>query len=679
MRARLLCALLAGAGLILAFTCIATAQTPANVGAVQSIDGLTLNVPLVNEPDTLDPVKDYSAGPVAEQLFIALVDLDDDTGDVLPELATDWTVSADGLVYTFTLRSDIAWSDGRPVTAGDARYGILRSLDPATEAWQAYVLYVIEGAEAYSLVPGTDPEQVGVLALDDTHLQITLVRPAAYLPSLLSTWVARPLPEWAIDAWGDAWTEPAHIVTNGAYRLVEWQSGDHILLEKNPDFYDAGNVQIERVRFWPAHESAAWQMYLNGNLDTADVPLSQPPDPLLELAIHKRPTGIVRYYGFSVSQAPFDNALVRKAFAAATDRVGLILEVNPSMPIPALTYTTPGVFGHVDGYAEGIGLRYNPGQARRWLAQAGYPNGEGLPAITLSYSTSQEQRRMAEYVRDTWAATLGVSVTLESVPVSEYGGRLFDGEFQIWRNGWGLDYSDAYNFLADGVYEESAHGGWNNPTYENLLEQALREQDPETRGLLYRQAEEILVETDAVMIPLYYDVDRVAARAYLERTYPVVDFDVATWRITRVSGAISAGGGSLVSYNGKTTITVPASAIADTIVITHTPAYGMPPGGNLADIGQVFEITAVYSDTGQPAALQLPYTLNVHYSDADRWSVTEDTLALYSWDGELWTRESGSAVDTPADIVSATPDSLGLWAVFGETHRVFNPIILKDR
>ena len=650
--------------------------------SAQGSEPLTLNINLGGDPLTLDPAlaADATSVTVIEQLFIGLVDLDDDTAEVRPELATSWTVSPDGTVYTFTLRSDVYWTDGHRVTAGDVRYGILRTLNPATQSDYAFALYIIKNAEAYNTGAITDPNQVGVAALDDTHLRITLEYPASYALSILSLWVARPMPQWAIDRWGSAWTDPAHIVTSGPYRLTEWVHDDHILLDRNPTYYDAVNVQIERVKMWMVDESTAWTMYLNGQLDTAGIPAGHMGD-VPSQEVHIQPIACTYYYGFSVSQAPFNNPLVRKAFAAATDREGLVNTLFGGVQRPALTFTPPGVFGHVDGYAEGVGIPYNPTQARQWLADAGYPNGQGLPPITLWFNTSPGHQAIAEYIRSSWYNTLGVSVTLQSLPWSDYLNQLDNGQFQIWRLGWCMDYPDANNFLNDGV-DRRAHGNWNNSTYEDLLDQAAREQNPDTRKALYKQAEEILVETDAVMLPLYYYTSVLAVKPYLERTYGAGgSIDIATWRITRVSGEIGTGGGSLTSYHGDTTIQIPAGAITDTIVITHTPAYILPPGGNLTGIGHAFDVTAVYSSTGQPAQI-VPgqtYTIAVHYTDAEKGPAMENTLALYYWDGSQWVKEPSSTVDTIANTVTAHPDHFSLWAVLGETKRVYLPLILRSR
>lgn len=643
---------------------------------------LTLNISQAADPLTLDPAlsTDTDANNRIEQLFIGLVDLDDTTSEVHPELATSWTVSPDNLVYTFTLRNDAVWSDGHPVTAMDVRYGILRSLNPATASEFAYVLSVIKNAAEYNSGTITDPNLVGVTAINTTTLRITLAYPASYALSILALPVARPMPQWAIEAYGTpTWTLPANIVTNGAYRLAEWVQGDHMLLDKNPTYFDAGNVQIDRVKIWTVDDTTAWSMYLNGQLDTANVPTGTTLDPVLRQEVHINPTACTYDYGFSVSQPPFNNVLVRKAFIAATNRQGLINTVLGSTQRPALSFTPPGVLG----YAADVGIPYNPTQARQWLTQAGYPNGQGLPPITLWFNTSTGHQAIAEYIRNNWYSTLGVSVTLQSLAWgTPYFDQVNSGQSQIWRWGWCQDYPDAYNFLYDGVIPgRNRFGNWTNATYDSLLAQAAREQNAATRQSLYKQAERILVETDAVMIPLYHYTSVVAAKPYLERTYSVNGYDISVWHMTRVSGAASPGAGGIVtSYHGDTTISIPPSAVTGTVVITQSPAYGMPPVGNLTGINHVFDITAIYSSTGQSAAIAPghTYTITVQYTDAEKGAAIEGTLALYYWDGTQWIVESSTHVNPTTNTVTATPNHFSVWAVFGETKRVFLPLLLKN-
>jgi oligopeptide transport system substrate-binding protein len=688
MKTRVSLAFLLGVLLLLALAWSAGALRGTAAAAPSGPDSywnpLTVNVYLGNgDVPTLDPA--YASNTMSwnavEQLFIGLVDVDDDTSDIVPELATSWNISTDGLVYTFTLRSDARWSDGHQITAGDVRYGILRTLEPITGADYAPFLYLIKNAEGYHNGTIADPNQVGVKVLDDTHLEVTLESPASFALYLLALPGARPMPKWAIDAWGADWTDPAHIVTSGPYRLKEWAHGDHITLEKYWQFWAEDQVQIEQINGWMYSEATAWSKYLAGELDTVPVPQGSILTPELRKQIHLQPAACNYYYGFSLSQPPFDSLLVRKAFAAATDREGLNDTVLGGVQRPALTFTPYGVFGYVDGAAEGVGIPYNPTQAQAWLAAAGYPGGAGLPQITLSYNANPGNEAIAEYVRQSWFNTLGVSVTLASLAWPQpYLGQLNSGSLQVWRMGWCADYPDAYNFLHDALQPMTRFGSWDHSAYDSLLDFAVQQPDPDLRKDLYEQAEEILVETDAVVIPVYDYTSVIATKPYLERTYPVSGApDVANWRIRTSATIEPAAGGTLTSYQGDTTIQIPPNAIEHTMMITISSISRVKAGGPLTGIGHLFEVTAVFTPTGEPAVLApgKSYNLTVHYTEQERGPAIENTLALYSWDGHDWIKDPTSVVDGLANTVSAAPDHFSLWVAAGETNRTYLPLALR--
>jgi hypothetical protein len=194
------------------------------------------------------------------------------------------------------------------------------------------------------------------------------------------------------------------------------------------------------------------------------------------------------------------------------------------------------------------------------------------------------------------------------------------------------------------------------------------------------------VETNAVIAPQYYPgapgAARVATKPYLARTYPAISItapDIADWRLTWVTATIGVGGDSLTSYDGNTAMTIPAGSFTDTVILAHTPATGMSPGDPLAGIGHVFDLSAVYSATSQPASLTggATYTLTVHYDEGDLGFMHEESLALYTWGGGQWVAEPSSVVNPAGDTVMATSDHLSLWAVFGEEHNVLLPIIFR--
>ena len=554
MRARMLAAGLLAAGLLLVVCGLAAAQgvAPGATGTAPG-DGPVVRLNLGPQDPTLDPAR-AEMGPsafVVNQLFLGLTRADDETGEPVPELATAWQMSPGATVFTFTLRSDVRWTDGNPVTAYDVRYGILRALNPATGAPLVSLLFAIRNAQAYAEGSLVDPNQVGIRALDAGHLRFELREPAAYLPSVLAMPVARALPAWAVVAHPTDWTEPAHIVTNGPYRLASWAHGTSLVLEKNPGSHQAGQAQIERVVLSLLDEASAWAMYLGGHLDSVRVPpaawSATQSDSTLRGQLHAAPARGTYYFGFNTARAPFDRPLVRKAFAAAVDRQAVV-ELVAAHADPgnsrtvqglaeALTFTAPGVVGHVDGRSEGVGIAYDPAQARLWLAAAGYPEGRGLPPITLAYNAHALHQAVAEELRRSWAENLGVTVTLSSTAsFQDYTALLNSDPPQVWRLGWVADHPDAYNVLYDPLLPYRARfGGWRNPTYDALLAQAAQTADLSARRLLYAQAEEILVETDAVLLPLYYFADGLATRPHLERTYSDYGFGgrVVDWRIRR--------------------------------------------------------------------------------------------------------------------------------------------------
>ena len=505
---------------------------PAPTDARGSWPSRSANAPLPIEPGhvlalslTADPVLDpalASTGDdflVIDQILVGLFRSDYETGEPIPELASSWIMSPFGETFTFTLRSDAYWTDGTQVTAYDIRNGILHALDPATDAPLSYILYGIHNASDYEEGSVTDPDLVGIAVSDATHITFDLDYSAAFFPSILAMPIARPIPSASPN-----WTDPSLMVTNGPYEVSAWSGGTSLTLVMNPLFYGASDVHIGEIEFDILDEASAWTAYLSGSLDSAVVPQSEwaaaQVDPALSAQLHISSVQCTYYYGFNTSKAPFNNALVRKAFIAAVNRQGLIDSALGYVQQPALTFTPPGVFGYVDGVAEGIGIPFSVSQAQAYLAEAGYPGGVGLPPVTLAFNTSTGHQAIADYARQNWIDNLGVTVTLSSLEWSAYLDLLRTDAPQIWRLGWCVDYRDAYNFLYDAVIgNAAAYGSWSNPSYNGLVYLAAITANLPMRAGFYEQAEEILVETDAVVLPIYYYATGMATQPYLARGY----------------------------------------------------------------------------------------------------------------------------------------------------------------
>jgi oligopeptide transport system substrate-binding protein len=536
---------------------------------------LTLDTVIMADPPTLDPAIATDSDSIffIRQMFVGLTTFDANA-NVIPALATRWEASNNGLIWTFHLRDDIHWihrniSTGKfeklgPVTAHDVVYGVRRSLDPNTDSSYAYVLYILEGAEELNRASKGDSAQLelllaglGVKALDAHTVQFTLRQPAAYFPSIAATWVTFPQPQAVIKTWGHTWTEAGLIVTNGPYTLRQWNRGLEIWLEKNPFWVNAAEVQIELFGgpiIAPAPTALA--MYKNNEIDM----LASPPGPLLsplELAqiradahlnadLHTAPSPCTYYYGFVNTKPPFDNPLVRKAFAAAIDRRGLTEEVLKSGQRPAHSFAPPGVFGSVAGNTSVGGFLVQANyadqlaQAQTWLAQAGYPGGDGLD-ITLGHNASEAHAQIAQAVWMMWQAAFPkAKITIESQEWADYLAALKpdspdEDKPDIFRMGWCADYPDQNNWVNDVFNSKSGsnYAKYYNPQFDALVEQAAFEPNPAIREALYYQAEDILITQDTAIIPLYYYTDNRLYKPWLSNvaTGPVFGNPIARWRI----------------------------------------------------------------------------------------------------------------------------------------------------
>ncbi|MBC7260491.1 MAG: peptide ABC transporter substrate-binding protein, partial [Chloroflexi bacterium] len=317
-----------------------------------------INLNLGTEPPTLDPAlaTDTTSVDCDEQLFLGLTDFDDKTMAVVPELATEWSVSADGLVWTFKMRKDAYWvqydpatkkaEKKRPVTAHDVVYGVKRTINPETASDYAYVDYIIKNAEAVNTGESTDLDSIGVRAVDDYTVEFTLTQPAGYFPAIAGMWVNRPQPREPIEQFGDKWTEPGNIWTNGPYCLDTWEHENKLIMVKNPHWYDAKKVSIEKLNFVMVVEaSTAFAMYENGELDVASPPLAEmdrvKADPVLSKELYIAPELCTYYLGFNNSKPPMDNKLVRQALSYAIDRQKLIDTVLKGGQKPAKTFACP--------------------------------------------------------------------------------------------------------------------------------------------------------------------------------------------------------------------------------------------------------------------------------------------------------------------------------------------------
>ncbi len=480
------------------------------------------------EPVTLDPTMagDGISARIIDQLFSGLLEQSPEL-EVMPNIAHRWEVLQAGRKYIFHLRDNMRWSDGVPVTAFDFEYGWKRALEPALGAPVATALYDIKNASAFHRGELTDPDQVGVKALDAVTLAVELEGPTSYFLQLLTHNATYPLPRHMVTAYGQAWTKPAHLVTNGPFKLESWQSGQSLTLVRNLDYRGAatGNVTRVELRFL-AERSDEITLYDADEIDISALWFLTGPE--IERVRQRHaddylagPMLNTHYIGFNLSQPPFNDRRVRRAFAMAIDKETLAHVVLGGYAFPASGGFVPvGMPGH----SPGIGLPYDPDQARRLLAEAGYLGGRQFP--TLEWPSIPGTDRVMEYLEAQWAENLGVKLTSWAVPEKLFFDKLRQTPAQLFRIGWKADYPDPDNFLRASTFRQETR--WSNDTYDRLVEQARRLTNQAERLNLYRQADQILVE-EAVIIPYLYLQRHLLIKPWVSR-YPTSPLTASFWK-----------------------------------------------------------------------------------------------------------------------------------------------------
>ncbi len=480
------------------------------IGAWGATAQTVLRVANSGEPDSLDPhqVSGNWEDRIIGDMFMGLTTEAAD-GSVVPGAAESWTVSDDGLTYTFTLR-DHTWSDGAPVTAEDFVFGLRRILDPATAAEYAYLLYPIKNAEAINAGNLADPEALGARALDPSTLEITLEQPTSYFLELLTHYTAFPIPQHKVEELGDDWVKPGNIVGNGAYTVVEWVPNTQVRMAKNESFWDAENVALDEVVYYPTEErNTGTKQFRAGEVDVQYDFASEQIDFLKENlpdATHISPQLAAYYYVLNTKVAPFDDIRVRKALAMAIDREAITDKVLRTGEIPAYNLVPPnaGSYGEPPRvewadmpYAERVE------QAKALLAEAGFGPDNPLK-FTLRYNTSESHKKVAIAIAAMWKQ-LGVQAELFNTEVKVHYNDLQEHDFQVARAGWVADYNDPENFLSllRTTTGPMNYGQYDNPEYDRLMAESDKTLDAPARNALMREAETLML-ADLPVIPIYH-------------------------------------------------------------------------------------------------------------------------------------------------------------------------------
>ncbi len=463
-------------------------------------------------PREYDPATTHSAGD--KLVFSGLVSFDPNL-NLVPELAESWEISPDGTVYTFHLRRNARFHDGRPVTARDVVYSWERAADPATDS-DTVLTYLGDIVGVEERVNGQADHISGLRVIDDYTLEVTIKAPLPYFLMKLTYPTAFVVDEANVTS-GPEWYRTPN--GTGPYRLIRWDSFEVMIYERNPDFY-LGPPAIPYVVV-QLYSGVGIRLYEAGEIDIAsvspyDVARVTDPNERLSAEVRSSVSLCTTYVVFDVEQPPFDDARVRQAFTLAFDRQRFIDVVYNGVGVPARGLYPPALPGHDVNLQ---GWPYDPAAARRLLAESRYGGPAGLPPIvftTAGYG-SDSSPAVAAMVQ-MWEQNLGVSITVENIEPNLYYDLIYSGQHgQLISSGWCADYPDPENF-ADVLFRTGAPqnlGHYSNPALDALLDEARVERDVNRRMQLYQQAERILVE-EAPALFIMHDIDYVLVKPYVE-------------------------------------------------------------------------------------------------------------------------------------------------------------------
>jgi oligopeptide transport system substrate-binding protein len=470
-------------------------------------------VSISNEPPTLDwsLATDSVSFDILTNIMEGLTQYDSNM-EPIPAVAKRWEISKNGKIITYYLRDDVFWTDGKPVTAHDFEYSWKRLLDPATAAQYAYFLFDIENAQEFNSGKISDPSKVGIIAKSKFVLEVRLKKPVVYFPSITTFMVTFPQRKDIVEKFGNHWTDPENIVTNGPFKLNAWEHEYKLTLTANHSFYE-GRPQLDTILAYVVREkTTALTLYETGELDIVELP----PVAIPHFKNHNEYKNLPQlrgyYYGINVLKPPFDNPLVRRAFAHSIDRSQLPLLLKGE-EIPSSSWIPKGMFG----YNPDIGAKFNPVMAQTLLARAGYPKGEGFPSTAAMYNTNDTNRLIGEFLQAQWKEHLNVDVQLESQEWKVFLNRLQVDPPQIFRLGWGADFPDPDNFM--NLFISSSGNNrlrWSNPRYDELVALGATLTDPDKRQRVYDNAQRILTEIDTAMIPLFVATQNLLIKPYVK-------------------------------------------------------------------------------------------------------------------------------------------------------------------
>jgi oligopeptide transport system substrate-binding protein len=477
-----------------------------------------LTVNIGPEPDSIDPANNEAVDGATLLVhgFEGLMKLDAE-GIPQPGMASAYTVSDDLMTYTFTLRDGIKWNDGQPITAEQFIYSWQRAVSPDTAAPYGYMFDVIQGYEAAA---GGDLAALAAKAVDDKTIEVKLNAPTPYFLELCAFPTYSPVRQDIIEG-NDAWaSDPATYISNGPYKLVEWEHNSYMLYEKNQYYYDLDTLVPDQIKFvLMEDDNAILAAFQNGEISFADTMPQDEIDAYRDKPEFNIEGQLGTYYvSFQTQKAPFDNPDVRKALSLAIDRNYICEQIGKAGQIPAAAFVPAGLsdndpaqeFRTVGGdfySVDPADYDANVKEAQDLLAKAGYPGGKGFPKFEYVLNENTGHLQMAEALQSMWKEKLGIEATIAQQEWSVFLNTRQNGEYQVARDGWLGDYNDPISFLDMNVTGGGNNNSkWSNKEYDALIKAVKSTGDREVRYAKMHEAEKLLM-AEMPIAPIYYYVD----------------------------------------------------------------------------------------------------------------------------------------------------------------------------
>lgn len=490
-------------------------KTPDTANEEVGVEDGAMDVCFASEPESIDPAKNTSVDGaiMIGHAFEGLIRWEDDgEGNAVlkPGAAESWDVSDDGLEYTFHLREDAKWSDGKAVTANDFKFAWDRLVNPETGADYEYMLDMVDGYEE---------KKLNIEAVDEKTFKVVLSSPTAFFEEICAFPATFPVREDMVSS--DEWTFASDTyLSNGPYVLENWEHNAKITFVKNPEYYKADEITCEKIVFHLMDDAnAMYAAYRSGELDfIQEFPQDEIAGLLDSGELKVKPYVGTYFVCFNTQEKPFDDPRVRQAFSLVIDRNFIVDQVTGRGEVVAGGFVPSGVYD-ADG-VEGDDFRTKGGdyysledaeyqancdKARELLKEAGFENGEGFPVVEYLYNTNENHRAIGEALQNMWQTELGVQVSLQNQDWAVFLTERKEGNFSIARHGWIADYNDPMTFIDMWISSSGNNDSqYQNPEYDKIVADAKSEEDPAKRMELMHQAEDLAIGEDAIVAPIYF-------------------------------------------------------------------------------------------------------------------------------------------------------------------------------